>query len=182
MKRIFALLLAVLLAASAPLLLAGCSGKGSGNSESDGAYTFRHLSIVLPEGFFVDESASMPIAYPPGATEETKVETDNITFAGGDGDSIDNYTEEMMVEYYASSLDGFEKFSVFEKTKLDGYDLLIMSFTLTRDDQSLTQTQYDVMGEDFSEVITFTSFSGKYDEAFKTAAASIHVVSSEPEN
>ena len=106
LARLFALLLCLLLA------LAGCSSDGEDgtdpapdqqeeqqNNDQQGqpggqsargqfrsapgeTFTYDHMTIVVPEGFTVDESGSFPILYPPTYPDET--DNINITMAGAD--------------------------------------------------------------------------------------------------
>ena len=189
LARLFALLLCLL------LTLAGCSSDGEDapdqqeeqqnndqqdnqedNQQEDNSdqpqgetFTYDHMTIVVPEGFTVDESGSFPILYPPTYPDET--DNINITMAGAD--NIDNYTQDVLESYYSSAISGFGGITDFEKTTVDGVDALRCSYQVTTSGVTMTGTQYYVFGEDYTDIITFTSVTGAYDTAFEQCAASI---------
>ena len=148
--------------------LAGCSG---GDGLVGNIYTYDHVSIELPEGYEVDESGSFPIIYCPGYPTQT----DNINITKGEADNIDNYGEDVIDDYYASSLNGYNGMRSFEKTTVGGVDAIVCSYGVGMNGVEMVGTQYYLFGKDFTDVITFTSVSGDYDDDFEDIAQSITV-------
>ena len=149
--------------------LAGCSGGGDGLVGN--VYTYDHVSIELPEGYEVDESGSFPIIYCPGYPERT----DNINILKSGADSIDNYDAGMIDSYYTSSFEGYNGMRSFEKTTVGGVDAIVCSYGVGMNGVNMVGTQYYLFGKDFTDVITFTSVSGDYDDDFEDIAQSITV-------
>ena len=148
--------------------LAGCSG---GDGLVGNIYTYDHVSIELPEGYEVDESGSFPIIYCP----DYPARTDNINILKTSADSIDNYDEDVIDNYYATSLNGYSGMLSFEKTTVGGVDAIVCSYDVSLSGVEMVGTQYYLFGKDFTDVITFTSVSGDYDDDFEDIAQSITV-------
>ena len=162
-RRTLCVLAAVLVCLAA---LAGCSG---GDGLVGNIYTYDHESIELPEGYEVDESGSFPIIYCP----DYPARTDNINILKTSADSIDNYDEDVIDNYYATSLNGYSGMLSFEKTTVGGVDAIICSYGVSVNGVDMIGTQYYLFGKDFTDVITFTSVSGDYDDDFEDIAQSI---------
>ncbi|MCI7472558.1 MAG: hypothetical protein MSB10_02630 [Clostridiales bacterium] len=148
--------------------LAGCSG---GDGLVGNIYTYDHVSIELPEGYEVDESGSFPIIYCPDYPERT----DNINILKSGADSIGNYDADRIDNYYSTSFNGYNGMRSFEKTKVDGVDAIICSYDVDLNGVEMVGTQYYLFGKNFTDVITFTSVSGDYDNDFEDIAQSIAV-------
>ena len=164
-RRTLCVLAAVLVCLAA---LAGCSG---GDGLVGNIYTFDHVSIELPEGYEVDESGSFPIIYCP----DYPARTDNINILKTSADSIDNYDEDVIDNYYATSLNGYSGMLSFEKTTVGGVDAIVCSYGVDMNGVDMIGTQYDLCGKDFTDGITFPSVSGDYDNDFEDIAQSITV-------
>ena len=81
----------------------------------------------------------------------------------------------MIDDYYASSLNGYNGMRSFEKTTVGGVDAIICSYGVGMNGVDMIGTQYYLFGKDFTDVITFTSVSGDYDDDFEDIAQSITV-------
>lgn len=147
------------------------SDDGTKTTDED-AYVYGGLSIVLPEGFTVDETTSTIMAYAP----DYPARTDNISFTHAGADDISNYTQDVFEQMYASLFgDGFGESKKFEKTKIDGVDAVVYSYTMSVNGVDMEQTQVIVFMADKTTTITFTSVSGDYDDAFSTSINSIKI-------
>ena len=149
--------------------LAGCSGGGDGLVGN--VYTYDHVSIELPEGYEVDESGSFPIILLPRLPDADRQHQHHQ----GRADNIDNYGEDVIDDYYASSLNGYNGMRSFEKTTVGGVDAIVCSYGVGMNGVEMVGTQYYLFGKDFTDVITFTSVSGDYDDDFEDIAQSITV-------
>lgn len=142
----------------------------SEETTSKNTYTYEHISLVLPENFTVNTDSSVPTA------QDTVNSTDdNITFSKGGADSIDSYTQQVIEDLYKQLFTAFEKSLSFEKTKISGHDAIIYSYSLTVNGIHMIQTQYMIFGRTYSNIVTFTSVTGNYDNAFKECASTITV-------
>lgn len=92
-----------------------------------------------------------------------------------DHDSIDNYDAGMIDSYYTSSFEGYNGMRSFEKTTVGGVDAIVCSYGVGMNGVEMVGTQYYLFGKDFTDVITFTSVSGDYDDDFEDIAQSITV-------
>ena len=164
-RRTLCVLAAVLVCLAA---LAGCSG---GDGLVGNIYTYDHVSIELPEGYEVDESGSFPIIYCP----DYPARTDNINILKSAADSIDNYDADVIDSYYTTALNGYSGLLSFEKTTVSGVDAIICSYGVSVNGVDMIGTQYYLFGDTFTDVITFTSVSGDYDDDFEDIALSIVV-------
>ena len=63
----------------------------------------------------------------------------------------------------------------FEKTTVGGVDAIICSYGVSMNGVDMIGTQYYLFGKDFTDVITFTSVSGNYDDDFEDIVQSITV-------
>ena len=148
------------------------STQDTGNgSEEPGLYTYDHLTLRLPEGFTVGDYSGVLIAVPA----DYPARTDNISFSKGNADSIDNYTQEILDAYYVQVFAGFERSTAFEKMKIDGVDVLKYSYEITAFGVLQRQTQYLFFGSTYSDIITFSSVSGDFDEAFLQVVQSVKI-------
>ena len=147
------------------------------NSESskaeseDGAFVYEGVSIVLPENFTVqDSSASIVIAYPDTYPQET----DNVNFTKTN-ESVAVYSKENINKTMKTLFDGYKGCENYKQYKIDGYDAVSYNHTINVSDVDVEQTQLVVFA-DSTVIITFTSISGNYDDAFQKAIDSVKVV------
>lgn len=54
--------------------------------------------------------------------------------------------------------------------------MIIYSIEMNMNDIDMVQTQYIVFGDTYTNIVSFTSVSGDYDDAFAACVASLHVV------
>lgn len=194
MKKTFALLLALIVAATAAL--SGCSSGTPDNTAAletsapvetsapmetgtpetsapaeagSETYTYDHMTITLPEGFTVDESGSLPVVYPP----DYPASADSITFSKGGQDDPANFTQEILDQAYGQTLAGFDESLSFEQIEISGLPAVVYSYSMTVNDVEMIGTQYFIFGADYTDILTFTSVSGAYDDAFAACANSI---------
>lgn len=146
--------------------------ESSAASESeDGAFLYSNVSIVLPENFTVDDSTSMlAIAYPDTYPDET----DNINFTKTNESSA-VYTEDNINKTMKTLFEDYEGCQNYKKYTIDGCDAVTYNHTITVSGVDVDQTQVVVFADD-TVIMTFTSITGKYDEAFQKAIDSIKVV------
>ncbi len=134
-------------------------------------YTYDHITLTLPEGFTVDESSAIPIAYGPDYPNKT----DNITFSKSAADDINNYTKSVIEAQYKQLLQGFEEIDSFDKIKIDGKDAIEIEYEMSVNGIDIDQTQYYIFGDTFIDIVTFTDVTDTYDDAFEDCANSITV-------
>lgn len=138
----------------------------------EGFYTYDHISLKLPDGFQAADYSGMIIA----VHEDYPTVSDNIVFSKDTStDSVDNYTQQLLDEVFSNTVAGFEKSTAFEKMKIDGVDVLKYSFEITTSGVHQTQTQYWILGSAYMDVISFTSVSGNFDEAFEQSFQSLKI-------
>ncbi len=174
--------------------LAGCAGRPADDPEPGGSaapaeqkrqeipeadqttdggnyYTFEGVRIPLPDGFSVDGSSTVPIAYPPEYPEKT----DNINFTKAAADDIAAYTRKEVEQAYSTAVEGFEKFKSFEKKKIDGTDAVEQTYDIQIGDIAMEITQVVLFLEDKTISVTYSSVSGEYDTAFAESVARIRI-------
>ena len=81
----------------------------------------------------------------------------------------------MIDSYYTTALNGYSGLLSFEKTTVSGVDAIICSYGVSVNGVDMIGTQYYLFGDTFTDVITFTSVSGDYDDDFEDIALSIVV-------
>ena len=132
---------------------------------------FDHILITLPDGFQTTVQGDVPMAVPADYPNRT----DNIAFSADVAGSIDDYSKESFEQLYNALVPGFEGIAVFEKTKIGANDMLLAGYTLTVEGISMEQLQLIIFGDTFTDVVTFTSVSGEFDDAFESCMKSIQV-------
>ncbi len=141
----------------------------STTSPLGGSYTFDHITLTLPNGFLAEESGSVTlvhhITYPDIA--------DNITLSKAGADKAENYTKDLFDRIYAQTFQNFEGVQSFEQMKFGELDEIVMSYHITQNGVPMTQTQYLIFCPDSLDIVTFTSVSGEYDEAFAACVESM---------
>ena len=134
-------------------------------------YTYDHITLVLPEGFTVNDDMSVPVAYGPNYPTEA----DNIAFTKSGADDIDNYNKEFLEDQYKAIINGFEEIDDFKKIKIDSHDAIKISYSLSISGVDMEQTQYCIFGDSFTDVVTFCSVTDNYKDAFEDCAKTITV-------
>lgn len=134
-------------------------------------YTYDHVTIALPEGFTMTEVNGNPVALCPGYPTRT----DNIAFSKGGADSIDNYTRDLLDSIYAQSVPGFVNSVGFEKVVIDGKPAVLYAVTAVQNNINMEMLQVIIFGAAYSDVVTFVSVSGDFEDAFEAAINSISV-------
>lgn len=149
-------------------LLCGCQYYGKA-PQSD--FKFDKISVVLPSGFKITADGGSVAAL----NENYPTESDNITFTSGLADSVENYSREKLDAKYQQTIAGFQGSTFFEKKQQDGFDIVIYKFDVDHKGVQMKTTQCVVFCADRINVVTFTSVSGKYDEAFQACLESLKV-------
>ena len=132
-------------------------------------YTYRGVSITLPDGFWVQEG-SMPIAVP----REYPQKTDNIVFAFSGKENIDDYNEQSIYSL-AETIPGYQELEGFEKGELDGTPAVMFSIKASMNGIDFEEVWIMLFCPDQTVTLTFSSVTGDYDQAFVDAARSITV-------
>lgn len=162
-KIIVSLMLVVCLAFS-------CFATGCSESVNlDDYYKYKGLAILLPEGFTVMNVSGVTLACGPDYPEKT----DNITFADSERDSLDKYTEELLLKTFQIVDKSLEKFDVYEKVKLNNVDVVHIKMNITYDGEKCVQTTYYALINGKVISVTFTSTSGTYDTEFENSGKTI---------
>lgn len=137
-------------------------------------YVFEELAIDLPEGFVEQDGIGgintvVPDDYPE--------HSDNFTFtsAAFDGDKSP-YTKEAIEEVYTTGFsDAFSGIDQFDEVTVDGCDAIVTKYNITYSDMEMTQQQLYVFTDDTIYIVSFTSASGDYTDAFDTAYKTVKV-------
>lgn len=129
---------------------------------SGNKFTYRGITLVLPKGYATSENSGIVIVY----TDKYPTDTDNITLTFSGKDSINNQQKSVYEAYYSQILESFSGLSIFEKTKTNGIDTLIMKYTSTTSGITMTQTQYVYFLDNETIVITLTDVTGKHNQEF----------------
>lgn len=147
------------------------SEEESENEDEDGAFEYGGISIVLPEGFTVDDSTdTLAIAYPETYPEET----DNINFTKTN-ESINLYSEANINKTMKTLFEDYSGCKNYKQFKIDGCDAVTYDHTITVSGAEVSQRQVAVFADN-TVIITFTSITGNYDDAYQKAIDSIKVV------
>ena len=155
-------------------------GKDKGNFESsksknkDSVFVYEGVSIVLPEGFTVDNSTSaFTIAYPNNSSEKM----DNINFTKTN-EPVTVYSEENINKTMKTLFENYEGCRNYKKYKIDGCDAISCDHTViynhTESGVEVKQSQLIVF-TDSTVIITFTTIQKDYNDAFRKAIDSVRV-------
>ena len=131
------------------------------SEETAKPFTFGGLTMVLPDGFYMTETAIGQLVAVP---EDYPTHTDNIAFTESEG-SIDGYSEETLLAVYESLFESVENYQ-FLRTDGDEYSTVIidMDYVYSGVPMHMRSCSYFFSGK--VVVITFTSVSGAFDEEF----------------
>ncbi len=129
---------------------------------SGNKFKYRGITLVLPKGYTTSENSGIVIVY----TDKYPTNADNITLTFSGKDSINNQQKSVYESYYSQILESFSGLKVFEKTKTNGIDTLIMKYTATTSGIAMTQTQYVYFLKNETIVVTFTDVTGKHNQEF----------------
>lgn len=134
-------------------------------------YTYGRMTLTLPEGFTVNDSGTVPMAFP----DDYPARTDNIAFTKAGADSIGNYTQQTLEEAYRTLVGAFVRSINFETIRIDGLDTIKYAYEISVSGSTQLQTQYIIFGDTFSYILTFTHVSGDFDDAFQKTVESIRI-------
>lgn len=179
MKKLLSLMMILCLAAS----IAACSVSEPASQGTDpagaaataapeGYYEYEGVSVILPEGYLMDETGNVPFATGKDYPENQS----NISFSKSHQDSIDNYSEEIYQAHYSANMKGFQEISKYETVQIDGVDTIHMSITAVTDETTWTLEQYILFLPDKCVAFTFSGTTPEDVEAFAAAAQTIQVV------
>lgn len=163
-KRVFTLGLALLIIFS----LAACGSSGRW-------YTYKGVSLELPEGFTVhdDDPALAPVAYGP----DFPTARDNILFSSSSPESIDDYSAENVKDKLYPEILGLKNVKIvdFVKTTINKRDAVECFATLTSiDGVDMRQMITLVFFPDRTVSVGFTIVNIEdYQDAFYESMASI---------
>lgn len=138
---------------------------------TDGKYTFDHITLELPEGFKMSELNGVPIALCPGYPTPS----DNITFTCTAADNINAYSKDVFENTYKQMFEGFDEITSYELIKVDGVDSIRLEYGISANGIAMVQTQVFIFGKSFTDIITFTDVSGKFNDEFEDCLASVKV-------
>lgn len=153
---------------SAPAVSMPSSAPASSQASAN-RYTFSRTSLVLPEGFTVQTVNNVPVACPANYPTDA----DNIAFTSDVADDINAYSKETLDSVYQNLFVGFESLS-FEKTTVGGVPAIVYAFRMVHD-VTMVQKQYVLFTGTSTDIVTFTTVTGKYDDAFQACAKTISV-------
>lgn len=138
---------------------------------SSGPYEYGGISIVMPEGFIIDESAGdIIMAYP----ETYPMETDNINLTKTN-ESINIYSEENINKTMKTLFDNYEGCKNYKQYTIGNCQVVRYEHTITVGGTPVEQKQVAVFGDE-TVVISFTNVSGNYVDAFEKTIDSIKIV------
>ena len=85
------------------------------------AFSYRGVTVFLPEGYTTDEQNGITYVYNPDYPNQG----DNLTFTSSN-ESIDDYTEDALNKMLGSVFDDFEGVTGYTKYEIDGYRQFLM--------------------------------------------------------
>ena len=154
---------------SAPAVSTPSSAPASSQASAN-RYAFSRTSLVLPEGFSVQTVNNVPVACPANYPTDA----DNIAFTSDVADDINAYSKETLDGIYQNLFAGFESLS-FEKTTVGGVPAIVYAYRVGNGGLRMVQKQYVLFTGTSTDIVTFTSVTGKYDDAFQACAQTISV-------
>ncbi len=138
---------------------------------SSGSYEYGGISIVLPEGFIIDESAGdLVLSYP----ETYPMESDNINLYKTN-ESINIYSEDNINKTMKTLFDNYGGCKNYKQYNIGKCQAVRYEHTITVGGVPVEQKQVVVFGDD-TVVISFTNVSGNYADAFEKTIESIKVL------
>ena len=147
----------------------------TGTTSTENAFVFHDISIVLPEGFTLQENSGYTIAFPP----DYPAHTDNITFTYDPNGvaAARAVTEESLKANLSQSLGGDVTINEFETEtdEIDGHECIAISYSMEYSGTTMFQIQYFIIVDDAVNGVAFTIVTADYLEAFESSSDSIRV-------
>ncbi len=136
--------------------------------------TFGRISIEIPSNYIETTNEGIKVYY----TDKYPTVADSIQLTKAPADSIALYTKEGLEQSFAAALGStFKGLEVFEKTKIDGVDVLVLGLVLNANGLNCKQLQYFFFFDDMTIDVAFGVFEGSESgEEFEAIFNSIKVV------
>ena len=127
-----------------------------------GVYSYLDLVVTLPEGFRVNDEDGLAIA----VSESYPIDGDNIVIYIAPSENPNLFTESYFDEQFASMFENYQGLSSYSKYDVENATIIKVGLTTEIYGVSMLQYQLMVFKNNATYVLTFTSVTGKYMDAF----------------
>ena len=149
----------------------GTNSAAEATAVPEGYYEYEGVSLILPEGYLLDETGNVPHANSPDFPDNPS----NVAFSKSHQDSIDNYSEKIYQQHYSANMQGFEEISKYETIEIDGIDTIHMTINVTLNTQPWVLDQYILFLPDKCVAFTFSSTTPEDASLHQASIQTIHV-------